>query len=389
LKEKQVPMTTYLDNAASSCPKPPGVVEAVDECLRLYCANPGRGAHRTAVGAARIIHRTRQKAATFLGVSDSANIIFTQNATDSLNIALHGFLSSGDHVVTSVVEHNAVARPLLVLAKHGVKVTYVGTDATGRVDPGDILSAIRPETRLVVLTHASNITGAIQPIQEINSALMEKGVPLLLDAAQSAGTLQLDMKSLPVGMMACTGHKSLLGPQGVGLLYISPGLELASVRQGGTGTHSDEEQDALARPDRYECGTLNTPGIAGLGAGIAYIEEKGLAQITAHKNGLTAGLHEGLLEMDNVSVYGPGVGEARGPLVTFNVGDMPSSEVAGILDREYDIASRAGLHCAPGAHRVMGTHERGAVRLSVGLFNTSDDIESALDAVGKIASSRQ
>jgi len=381
-------VTSYLDNAASSCPKPPGVVEAVDECLRKYCANPGRGAHRTAVEAARVIHRTRQKAASLLGVSDSANIIFTQNATDSLNIALHGLLSSGDHVVTSIVEHNAVVRPLLVLVKHGVKVTYVATDSTGRVDPEDIVSAIKPETRLVVLTHASNITGVIQPIHEINLALLEKGVPLLLDAAQSAGTLQLDMKSMPVGMMACTGHKSLLGPQGVGLLYISPELELASVRQGGTGTHSDEEQDVLARPDRYECGTLNTPGIAGLGAGIAYIEEKGLEQITAHKNGLTATLHEGLLDMENVTVYGPAPGEPRGPLVAFNVASMPSSEVAGILDREYGIASRAGLHCAPGAHRIMGTHESGAVRLSVGLFNTADEIEAALEAVKEIAASR-
>ncbi|MFA6000777.1 MAG: aminotransferase class V-fold PLP-dependent enzyme [Thermoleophilia bacterium] len=381
-------MTSYLDNAASSCPKPPQVVEAVDECLRSYCANPGRGAHATAVEAARIIHRTRQKAASFLGVSDSADIIFTANATDSLNIALHGLLSCGDHVVTSVVEHNAVARPLIVLEKQGVKVTRVTTDSTGRLEPEDIVSAIRPETRLVVLTHASNITGVIQPIDEINNVLLEKGVPLLLDAAQSAGTLKLDMKSMPVGMMACTGHKSLLGPQGVGLLYISPELELASVRQGGTGTHSDEAQDELARPDRYECGTLNTPGIAGLGAGITYIEEKGLKQITDHKNMLTAALHEGLLDIENVTVYGPAFGEPRGPLVAFNIAGMPSSEVAGLLDREYGIASRAGLHCAPGAHRIMGTHENGAVRLSVGLFNTTEEIEAALEAVGKIAASR-
>ncbi len=378
-------MTIYLDNAASSCPKPPGVIEAVDKCLREWCANPGRGAHKTAVAAARVIHQTRQKAARFLGVDDSANVIFTQNATDALNIAMRGLLRPGDHVVSSTVEHNAVIRPLKVFTGEGVDVTLVPGDSAGRVDADAVLGAVRASTRLVVLGHASNITGAVQPIPELSIALRERGVPLLVDAAQSAGTIELDMDAMPIGMLACTGHKSLMGPQGVGLLYISPGVELRSARQGGTGTHSEEEQDTLARPDRYEAGTLNTPGIAGLGAGVDYIEAEGLENLARHKFELTTLLYEGLDAIGDVRIHGPGPGEARGPLVAFNVGELPSSEVAGLLDREYDIASRAGIHCAPGAHQAMGTSRQGAVRLSVGAFNTRADIEAAVAAVERIA----
>jgi cysteine desulfurase family protein len=363
------------------------VAEAVDECLRIYCANPGRGAHKLAVEAARIIHRTRQKAAKFLGIKDSANVIFTQNATDSLNIAMYGLLSPGDHVVTSTMEHNAVVRPLKVLSKQGVNVSFVNGDRTGMLDPDDVFRALKPSTRLVVLTHASNVTGAIQPIWEIATSLKEKGVPLLVDAAQSAGTLPLDMEKIPVDLLACTGHKGLMGPQGVGLLYISPDLELRSVRQGGTGTHSEEEQDVLARPDRYESGTLNTPGIAGLGAGIDFLEKEGRDQLALHKHDLTQRLHHGLAAIDKVDVYGPPPNMPRGPLLTFNVADLPPSEVASRLDREFDIASRAGLHCAPGAHECIGTKGRGAVRLSIGPFNTQSEIDTAIAAVTKIAAS--
>lgn len=378
-------MSIYLDNAASSCPKPSGVVDAVDQCLREWCANPGRGAHRTAVAAARVVFQTREKAARFLNVADSSNIIFTQNATDSLNTAMRGLLAPGDHVVSTTVEHNAVLRPLKVFTSEGVNVTLVPSDAAGLVDKDQILAAVRHSTKLVVLTHASNITGAIQAIPDLSLALKERGVPLLVDAAQSAGTIPLDMEKMPVSMLACTGHKSLMGPQGVGLLYISPEIELRSVRQGGTGTNSEDEQDSLSRPDRYEPGTLNTPGIAGLGAGFDFLEAEGVEKLRAHKAGLTTLLYEGLAAIGPVDVYGPAKGEPRGPLVAFNVGEMPSSEVAGKLDREYGIASRAGIHCAPGAHRAMGTLKRGAVRLSVGPFNTEADIETALEAVEKIA----
>lgn len=361
------------------------MIDAVDQCLREWCANPGRGAHRTAVAAARVIFKTREKAARLLNVADSANIIFTQNATDSLNMAMRGLLSPGDHVVSSTVEHNAVVRPLKVLTGEGVEVTLVPSDATGLVDADAVLAAVRASTRLVVLTHASNITGAIQPIPELSLELKERGVPLLVDAAQSAGTIDLDMKAMPVSMLACTGHKSLMGPQGIGLLYISPDIELRSARQGGTGTHSEEEQDALARPDRYEAGTMNTPGIAGLGAGIDFIESEGLENLRRHKQELTKLLYEGLRGIRPVTLYGPPPAAPRGPLVAFNIGELPSSEVARILDSRYEIASRAGIHCAPGAHQAMGTLKRGAIRLSIGPFNTRQDIETTINAVAEIA----
>jgi len=375
----------YLDNAASTCPKPPGVISAVDQCLRDWCANPGRGAHRIAVEAARVIHGTRQKAARLFNVADSANVIFTQNATDALNMGMRGILSPGDHVVSTMVEHNAVSRPLKVFTREGVELTLVPSDPTGFVDPGDILAAVKASTKLVVMAYASNITGAIQAIPEISLALKEAGVPILVDAAQSAGSIPLDIEKTPISMLACTGHKSMMGPQGIGLLYISPELELRSVRQGGTGSHSDEEQDMLARPDRYEAGTLNTPGIAGLGAGIDFIESEGIGNLMRHKTELTTLLHEGLHSISGVQVYGPPLGAPRTPLVSFNVGEMPASDISGILDREYNIASRAGIHCAPGSHQVMGTLGRGAVRLSVGPFNTSDDIATAIGAVETIS----
>ncbi|MHB0867524.1 MAG: aminotransferase class V-fold PLP-dependent enzyme [Thermoleophilia bacterium] len=378
-------MGIYLDNTASSCPKPDTVVTAVERCLREYCANPGRGAHKSAVGAARIIYQARDLAARLLGVADSANIIFTQNATDALNLAMYGLLEPGDHVISSTVEHNAVIRPLWALADSGVAVSLVGADSAGRIDPADLLAELRPETRLVVLTHASNVTGAIQPIEVIAAAFAEHGIPLLVDAAQSAGMLSYDMGHSAISMLACTGHKSLLGPQGIGMLYLAPEIELVSIRQGGTGTRSEAAQDELQRPDRYEPGTLNTPGIAGLGAGIEYIMEKGIEHLAAHKHELTDLLLAGIDEIDGVTVYGPEAGAPRGPLVSFNIGDMEPSSVAGILDKEYDIASRAGLHCAPGAHDVMGTRGRGTVRLSPGPFNTRAEIEAATQAVAEIA----
>ncbi len=380
-------MTIYLDNAASTCPKPPPVAEAVNDCLVNYCANPGRGAHRLAVAAARIIFQARQKAASFLGVEDSANIIFTQNATDSLNIALHGLLAPGDRVVTSVVEHNAVLRPLMALARRGVEVSFAGADSRGQIDAEEVLTLAGSGARLVVLSHASNVGGAISPLAEIAAALKEQEVPLLVDAAQSGGSLPLDVKTLPAGMIALTGHKGLLGPQGIGMLYISPEIELRSLRQGGTGTRSEEEQDVLARPDRYESGTLNTPGIAGLAAGIDFLENEGFEKITEQKNVLVSKLFAGLGGVENVTVYGPLAGQPRAPLVAFNVAGMTSAELAARLDREYDIASRAGLHCAPGAHRVMGTLESGAVRLSIGPFNSAADIDAAVEAVAAIATS--
>lgn len=357
----------------------------MDRCLRDYCANPGRGAHKKAVAASRVIYQSREKAASFLGISDSADLIFTQNATDALNIAMHGLLKPGDHVVTTAVEHNAIIRPLKALSATGVSFDQVMAGSDGIVDPDSLIAALKPDTRLVAIGHGSNVTGAIQPLEQIALLLKERGVTLLVDAAQTAGTLPYDMQKTPVTMLACTGHKSLLGPQGVGLLYISPDIDLRSVRQGGTGTHSTEAQDELNRPDRYEAGTHNTPGIAGLGAGIGYVMKSGIENMTAHKAELIALLMVGLADVGGVDMYGPSPGQPRCPLVCFNIKEMAPSEVARLLDHDYDVASRAGLHCAPGAHDAVGSGGRGSVRLSVGPFNTPADIEAAVGAVGEIA----
>lgn len=378
-------MTIYLDNAASSCPKPEEVMGAMDRCLREFCANPGRGAHKKAVAAARMIFQARESAAAFLGISDSANLIFTQNATDALNIAMYGLLEPGDHVVTTAVEHNAVIRPLMALGSAGVEVDLVRAGSDGIVEPDEIIKALKADTKLVVMGHGSNVTGAIQPVEELARRLAENAVPLLVDAAQSAGSIPYDMEASPIAMLACTGHKSLMGPQGVGLLYIRPDIDLRSMRQGGTGTHSTEPQDLLARPDRYEAGTYNTPGIAGLGAGIDYVSHSGVEKLAAHKNGLVQALIAGLADISGVDLYGPAAGQPRFPLICFNVKQLAPAEVAGKLDRDYDVASRGGLHCAPGAHEAMGTGGRGAVRLSVGPFNIMSDIDAAIRAVTEIA----
>lgn len=383
-------MTIYLDNAASSCPKPPGVAQAVNRSLTELCANPGRGAHQLAVAAARSIYQAREEAARFLGIADSADLIFTQNATDALNTAMRGFLRRGDHVISSAAEHNAVARPLAALAREiELDVTLVPVSAAGLLDPDEVVATVTRHTRLAVFHHASNVTAAVQPVAQIGAALREKGVPLLLDAAQSAGAVAIDAASLPADMIACTGHKSLLGPQGIGLLYLAPAIDLRSTRQGGTGSSSELEQDALGRPDRYEAGTLNGPGIAGLAAGIAYIREQGIEQLARHKDALTQRLLTGLMSIGGVTVYGPPHGHERAPLVTFNIGELPSGDVAARLDREYDIACRAGLHCAPGAHRALGTLKQGVVRMSPGPFNSESEIDDALGAVAQLAGEYQ
>ncbi len=378
--------TIYLDNAASSCPKPPEVAVAVSDCVRRLCANPGRGAHRLAVEAARVIHRTRRLAAKLLGAGRSEDVIFTQNATDALNLVLHSMLAPGDHVVTTVAEHNAVVRPLKSLAATGVEVTPVAVDGAGRVDPEEIVRAVCGSTRLVVMAHVSNVTGAVQPLADIALRLAEREVPLLVDAAQSAGAMPLDSALPGTVIIACTGHKSLLGPQGTGLLCLPPEVELKTVRQGGTGSHSEEsDQEALARPDRYESGTLNTPGIAGLGAGMEFLLAKGIDEVARHKQELVHRLLAGLAETAGVTVYGPPPGEERGHLVSFNVQGLAPAAVAAALEREHGIASRAGLHCAPGAHAAMGSGVGGAVRLSVGYFNTGEEVDAAVAAVGEIA----
>ncbi len=373
-------MEIYFDNAATSHPKPPEVLRAVQEALTDNNANPGRSGHARALRAGRIVLETREALARLLGAEDPMSVAFGFNCTDMLNLAIKGILRRGDHVVSSMLEHNSVLRVLSELERAGrITVTLVPPRGDGMVDPEDIRRAVRPETRLTVLTHASNVTGAVQPVAAVGALCRELGVKYLIDGAQALGSMPVNVKALGCDMYAFPGHKSLLGPQGTGGLYIAPGLALRPLREGGTGSSSDSMLQPTERPERYESGTLNLPGIAGLGAGVAHIEPV-LTQIMIRERELTSYMLEELKKIDGVEVYSPVQEAARAGIVAFNVPGLSSSQAADALDRA-GIAVRGGLHCAPGAHRMLGTLRRGAVRASVGYENTFEDVEALIRAV--------
>lgn len=377
----------YLDNAATSHPKPESVYEAVDHALRRVSANPGRSGHQMAIEADRLIFESRETIARLFGINHPERIIFTPNATAALNLAIKGLVGPGEHCVTTSMEHNSVVRPLRFLASHGAQFDKVQARPDGMLDPADVGGAIRPDTKLVAITHASNVIGTVTPVREITALAHEKNVPLLLDASQTAGAYPLDAEWLDVDLMACPGHKSLFGPQGTGFLYISPRVNLRPILFGGTGSRSDLEMMPEFLPDRHEAGTLNTPGIAGLAAGAQFILEEGVKHIRAHEMGLVAQLIEGLGRIGRVRLYGVGDPERRISAVSFNVEGVDPAEVGNRLDSEFDIAVRVGIHCAPDAHRTMGSYPRGAVRMSPGYFNTDADIETAVMAVREITDS--
>lgn len=373
----------YFDHAATSWPKPPQVLEAVNRAMTEAGGNPGRGAHRLALAAARTIAAARGSVARALHVPDERDLIFTSGCTHGLNLVLKGGLRPGDRVVVSAVEHNAVARPLALLADGGVELVRVPADAEGRVEADDFerLVALAP-TRMVVCQHASNLTGAIQPVGDIADIAHEHGAVLVVDGAQAAGHLALDISALGADAYVVPGHKGLLGPQGVGALYLAPAFEPAEFMHGGGGRSEDLGQPA-ARPDRYEAGTCNTPGIAGLGAGaeiaLAHSEE-----IRISERALTRRLHEGLLELGELTVLGPPPGAPRAPVVSVTHERIAPDEIAFALDRRYGIAVRAGLHCTPWTHEACGTIETGAVRFGLGWGLTEDDVDFALEAMREI-----
>ncbi|MGZ6507194.1 MAG: aminotransferase class V-fold PLP-dependent enzyme [Tumebacillaceae bacterium] len=376
----------YLDNAATSFPKPPSVLAKMEECMREYAANPGRGSHQLSMRASRVVFEARMKLAKLFNVKNSDNIVFTQHATEALNLGIKGLLKAGDHAITTTLEHNSVRRPLEYLRKEiGIDLTYVQADERGGFDVEALRAAIREETRLIVVTHGSNLTGTLLPIAEIGAIAKERGIVFMVDVCQTAGIYEIDVEAMNIDMLAFTGHKSLYGPQGTGGLYIHPDLDITPLMQGGTGGYSELIEQPATRPDRYESGTRNMVGIAGLLAGVTFLEETGLETIRAHEEALTERLHRGLLEVPGVTVYGPPLGEARSPLVSFSVDGFESHEVGFILDRNYGICVRSGLHCAPLAHETIGTTEQGVVRASIGYFNSEQDIDALIEAVKEIA----
>ena len=376
----------YLDNAATSCPKPPEVREAVEEALRLHCANPGRGTYDAALEAGRVLLRARRAVSRLCGISDPSRVIFTMNATHALNMVLKGMLRrSPGHVVCSSLEHNSVLRPLTALAEDGVEFERVPCAADGTTDPADVLAALRPDTRLVVMNHASNVLGTLLPVEEVGPALRERGVPFLVDGAQTAGSFSLDVKEMCIDFLALPGHKGLLGPQGVGVLYVGEGMEMDTLMEGGTGGDSSSPVPPQELPDRYEAGTPNTPGIAGLGAGVELVLAEGVEEIGRRERRLADRLRRGLLEIEGVHLYGPEDWTRAAPVVSFALEGVSSADTAFILDSAFDIAARAGLHCSPEAHRVVGTLQMGLVRMSIGHRSTEDEIVSVLEAMREIA----
>lgn len=375
----------YLDNAATSYPKPPEVLDAITRCLTETGANPGRGAYPMALAASRVIFEARESLARLIGASDSADVIFTLNATDGLNLALKGLLRPGDRVVTTQIEHNAVSRPLSALAGHGVRVERARCASDGTLDLEHLESLTARDTRLIVTVHGSNVLGTILPVAEIGEIAKRHGVLHVVDAAQTAGTIPLDVGVLGADVVVFSGHKGLLGPMGTGAAWIIPDLNLRELRQGGTGGQSEMTSQPEHRPDRYESGTPNTPGIAGLGAAVRVVASQGVDKIAAREAALTKRLLEGLNAAERVTVYGPAPSAPRVPVVSINIEGVDAHEVAFLLDKEHGIAARAGLHCAPTAHEVMGTLQTGALRLGIGFYTTPEDIEAVLQAVSAIA----
>ena len=378
----------YLDNAATSFPKPESVYQAVDHFNRYIGANPGRSGYATAREASQIVTEAREALARLFNVDEPSQIVFTSNATEALNLGLKGLLLPGDHIVTTVTEHNSVLRPLRSLAKQRrVAVTWVECDGTGFIDPAGIRAALRSDTRLVCMTHASNVTGTVHDISTISGLVHENGTLLMVDAAQTAGCVPIDVQEMQIDLLAFTGHKGLLGPQGTGGLYIKPGLEtqIHPLVEGGTGSQSSSDLQPEKMPDRFEGGTRNTPGLAALGAGVRLVLETGVEAIQAHERALTERLLDRLASIPGVRIYGPPRGSHRVAVVSFMLDNWPPLNLAHILASGFDIATRSGLHCAPLIHQYLGTSDTGTVRASIGHSSTTDDIEALCDALEQIA----
>ncbi len=382
----------YFDNAATSYPKPEEVLAAIIDFTNNIGGSPGRSGHRLSIEAARILYQCRENLAELFNVSDPLKIIFTLNATEAINLVLKGLLHRGDHVITSSMEHNAVMRPLHELEKNGVQVQVIPCTFDGIFNPEDIERTIKKNTALIVLNHASNVTGSILPVQCAGKIAKKNNILFLVDAAQTAGSYPLDIEKNHIDLLAFTGHKGLFGPTGTGGLVIGENVDIrkiAPLKTGGTGSRSESEIHPDFLPDLYESGTPNIAGIAGLNAGVRYILERGIEEIRQYEVSLTEKLIQGLKEISGVTVYGKNNSEEQAAVVSFNINDQSPSDIGLKLDEEYDIMCRVGLHCSPSAHRTIGTFPAGTVRFSMSIFNTAQEIEKALMAVRKIASGQQ
>jgi cysteine desulfurase family protein len=379
----------YLDNAATSFPKPEAMLAAMESYSREIGANPGRSGHGRSIDAGRIIYQTREILANLFHIEDPLRIALTKNATEALNIALFGSLRPGDHVLTTSMEHNSVMRPLRYLASHGVELSVVPCSPRGGLDPDDVSKMLKKNTVLVIMTHASNVTGTIMPIAEVGRRVHEKSNAMFcVDAAQTAGALPLDVNRMDIDLLAFTGHKSLYGPQGTGGLYIREGLDqrIKPLSMGGTGSRSEFEEQPDFMPDKYESGTPNTIGFAGLNAGVAFVLSDSVEAIREKEMKLTDRFRRRLSEeSDRITVYGPADVRQQTAVVSFNIEKMTPSDVAFHLEEKFHILCRPGLHCAPAAHRTIGTFPQGSVRFSFSVFTSDADVDRAVAAVGVTA----
>jgi cysteine desulfurase/selenocysteine lyase len=378
----------YLDNAATTWPKPPCVAEAMLHYLNHVGANPGRSGHHLAVEAARVVYAAREAVADLFGAPDPLRVVFGANVTEMLNLALRGILRPGDHVITSSVEHNSVMRPLRALERQGVRVTVVGCSPQGCLDPALVEAQIRSDTKMIVLNHASNVVGTLLPMAEVGRLAQRHGLFLLADVAQTAGAVPIDLRSDAIDLLAFTGHKSLYGPMGTGGLIVGDRVrpsQLEPLKRGGTGSRSEQEEQPDFLPDACESGTPNAVGLAGLEAGIRWVRERGVEAIRAHEMMLTQQLIDGLREIPNVAVYGSLDAAQQAATVSFNLAGLEPSEVGLRLDDEDTILCRVGLHCAPAAHKTLGTFPAGTVRFGLAAMNTAQEVGTAVDAVRRLA----
>jgi cysteine desulfurase family protein len=381
----------YFDNAATSWPKPPQVKEAMNQFMEEVGANPGRSGHFRSIEAARIVFETREALSVLFHVKDSSRIVFTLNATESINLALKGLLKPGHHVVTSGMEHNSVMRPLRDLEKKGIKLSIVPCSKEGMLDSQEVESKIQSNTKMVVLNHASNVTGTLLPIEEVGLIARKYNLLFLVDAAQTAGAYPIDVEKGGIDLLAFTGHKSLYGPQGTGGLVIGERIkekEMTPLKQGGTGSRSEFEEQPDFLPDCFESGTPNGVGLAGLLAGVQYVLEKGVGQIRQNEMALIKKLIMGFKKIPQVKLYGPENQGDRIATLSFNVAQLSPSDMASRLEKEFGILCRPGLHCAPAAHHTLGTFPEGTIRFGLSAFNTEAEIETVIQAVSRISKQR-
>ena len=391
MKKKEIPKrekTIYLDNAATSWPKPAEVRQSITNFIENIGANPGRSGHHLSSEAARVVYQTREAVARMFNASDPLRVVFGQNITEALNLVILGFLHPGDHVITSSMEHNAVMRPLRFLEARDVELSIVQCSQAGRLDPEEIEHVIKENTKLIIINHASNVSGTLLPVRAIGQIARKHELLLMTDEAQTGGAFPVDMEEDFIDLLAFTGHKSLLGPTGTGGLILGRRVDFKKIDpliRGGTGSNSEMEEQPDFLPDRFESGTLNACGLAGLETAIKWITKTGLNKIRSHEVNLCQGLIDGLNGITGVKVYGGWVASEQTSTVSFTIKDIDNARIGSILDDEYGILCRIGLHCSPAAHKTLGTYPQGTVRLSIGYFNSEKEIDQAIQAVYKIA----